>query len=80
MPLTERIETLDIQGKTAYSVGEDCLLLICLAENVSPEMIEEMCDYAPAKLIIGEKCLADATAMANAHYICKDKDIDLKLV
>lgn len=80
LPLTERIDTVDIQGKTAYSVGDDCLLLICLAEELTPEMIEEMCDYAPAKLIIGEKCLSDAAAMANAHYICKDKDIDLKLV
>lgn len=80
IPLTYRIDKVDIQGKTAYSVGDDCLLLICLAENVTPEMVEEMCDYAPAKLILGEKCLSDATAMANAHYICQDKDIDLKLV
>ena len=80
IPLTYRIDKIDIQGKTAYSVGDDCLLLICLAENVTPEMVEEMCDYAPAKLILGEKCLSDATAMANAHYICQDKDIDLKLV
>ena len=80
IPLTYRIDKVDVQGKPAYSVGDDCLLLICLAENVTPEMVEEMCDYAPAKLILGEKCLSDATAMANAHYICQDKDIDLKLV
>ena len=81
IPLTYRVDTVDIQGKPAYSVGDDCLLLICLAENITPEMIEEMCDYAPAKLVIGKDCFDDnATAMANAHYICQDKDIELKLV
>ena len=81
IPLTYRVDTVDIQGKPAYSVGDDCLLLVCLAENITPEMIEEMCDYAPAKLVIGKDCFDDnATAMANAHYICQDKDIELKLV
>ena len=81
IPLTYRVDKVDIQGKPAYSVGDDCLLLVCLAENITPEMIEEMCDYAPAKLVIGKNCFDDdATAMANAHYICQDKDIELKLV
>ena len=81
IPLTYRVDTVDIQGKPAYSVGDDCLLLVCLAENITPEMIEEMCDYAPAKLVIGKNCFDDdATAMANTHYICQDKDIELKLV
>ena len=81
IPLTYRVDKVDIQGKSAYSVGDDCLLLVCLAENITPEMIEEMCDYAPAKLVIGKNCFDDdATAMANAHYICQDKDIELKLV
>lgn len=70
IPLTYRIDKIDIQGKTAYSVGDDCLLLICLAENITPEMVEEMCDYAPAKLILGKNSFDDATAMANEHYIC----------
>ena len=80
IPLTYRIDEVDIQGKTAYSVGDDCLLLICLAENITPEMVDEMCDYAPAKLVLGKSSFNDATSMSNAHYICQDKDIELKLV
>ena len=79
LPLTSPISEIDVQGKKAYVV-DDYLLLICLAENITPEMVEEMCSYAPAKLILGEKSFNDATTMANAHYICKDRDITLKFV
>ncbi|NLD86981.1 MAG: hypothetical protein GX633_01805, partial [Clostridiales bacterium] len=60
--------------------GDDCLLLICLAENVLPENVEQMVEYAPAKIIIARDSFANDTAMANAYYILRDKGIDLKLV
>ena len=78
-PLTYKISEIDVLGKKAYAV-DDFLLLICLAEGITPEMVEELCDYAPSKLVFGEECFADDTAMANAHYICQDKEIELKLV
>ena len=37
-------------------------------------------EYLPSKIILSEKCFADDTAMANAHYILKDREIELKLV
>lgn len=80
VPLTYKVEKIEICGKPAYSVGDDCLLLICLADNVTTEDIEAMADYAPAKIILAESSLADDTAMANAHYILKDRSIELKLV
>lgn len=64
----------------AWSVGVDCLLLICLAEGVTSEIIEQMTDYAPAKLILAESCFADLDAMRNAYYILQHKKIELKLV
>lgn len=80
VPLTYSITTVEINGKTAYSIGDDCLLLICLAEDVQPEDIEQMAEYAPAKLIISRESFVDDTAMANAHYILKDHGVELKLV
>ena len=80
VPLTYKVEKIEVDGKPAYSVGDDCLLLICLADNVLTEDIEAMADYAPAKIILAESSLADDTAMANAHYILKDRSIELKLV
>jgi len=80
VPLTYSVTTVKINGKTAYPVGDDCLLLICLAENVLPEDVEQMAEYAPAKIIIARDSFANDTAMANAYYILRDKGIELKLV
>ena len=80
VPLTYPVQQLDINGKPVYEVGEDCLLLICLAEFVEPEDVETMADYAPAKMIMSRDSFKDDTAMANAYYILRDRQIELKLV
>lgn len=80
VPLTYSVASVDVNGKTAYTVGDDCLLFICLAENVQPADVDAMAEYAPAKLIISRDSFTDDTAMANAYYILRDKGIDLKLV
>ena len=80
VPPTYAVTAVDINGKTAYSVGEDCLLLICLAPDVRPEDVEQMAEYAPAKAIISRDSFADDTAMANAYYILRDRGVELKLV
>lgn len=80
VPLTYSVHPLTIRGKTAYAVGEDFLLLVCLAENVQPEDVEQMAEYAPAKIIISRDSFADDTAMANTYYILRDHGIELKLV
>nr|WP_308759114.1 site-specific DNA-methyltransferase [uncultured Anaerotignum sp.] len=80
VPLTYSITAVEINGKTAYSIGDDCLLLICLAPDVQPEDVEQMAEYAPAKLIISRESFVDDTAMANTHYILKDHGMELKLV
>ena len=80
VPLIYSVAAVNVNGKTAYTVGDDCLLLICLAENVQPADVDAMAEYAPAKLIISRDSFTDDTAMANAYYILRDKGIDLKLV
>ena len=79
-PLTYSVNQIEVNGKAACTVGEDCLLLVCLAEDVRPEDVEAMTEYAPAKLIIARDSFKDDTAMANAHYILRDRGIELKLV
>ena len=80
VPLTYSVTPFSINSKAVYGVGDDCLLLICLAENVQPEDVEQMTEYAPAKIIISRDSFADDTAMANAYYILRDHGIELKLV
>lgn len=80
VPLTYSVTPFTVNNKTVYGVGDDCLLLVCLAENVQPEDVEQMTEYAPAKIIISRDSFADDTAMANAYYILRDHGIELKLV
>ena len=80
VPLTYSVTPFSINNKTVYGVGDDCLLLVCLAEYVQPEDVEQMTEYAPAKIIISRDSFADDTAMANAYYVLRDHGIELKLV
>jgi len=80
VPLSFPVGKIDINGKTAYTVGEDCLLLVCLAPNLQPEDMELIADYAPAKAVIASDSFADDTATANAYYILRDKGVELKLL
>ncbi|MBQ7784825.1 MAG: site-specific DNA-methyltransferase [Clostridia bacterium] len=80
VPLTYSITPVDLGGKVAYMVGDDCLLMVCLAHDIQPEDVEAMADYAPAKIVISRESFTDDSAMANAYYILKDREIELKLV
>ena len=79
VPLTCSVSPVDISGKTAWSVG-DFLLIICLSDGLTVDMIEEMANYAPGQIILAEHSLPDDTAMSNAYYILRDRNIELKLV
>ena len=80
VPLTYSVNEIQINNKIAYGIGDDYLLLICLADDVQPEDVEQMTEYAPAKIIVSRDSFKDDTAMANAHYILRDHEIELKLV
>ena len=80
VPLTYSVNKVAVNSKVAYTVGDDCLLLVCLAADITPEDVEAMAEYVPAKVIISRDSFANDTAMANAHYILRDRGIELKLV
>ena len=79
IPLDVEVQYMEIGDKIAYIVG-DFILMICLAKNITAEDIENMAQYAPAKIICAESGFADDSALSNAHYILKDRSIELKLV
>ena len=80
VPLSLPVTEVDINGKTAYSVGEDTLLLVSLAPSLTAEDMEVMADYAPAKVIISQESFDTNSDTANAYYILHDRGIDLKLL
>ena len=79
IPLDVEVQYIEIGDKIAYIVG-DFILMICLAKDITAEDIENMAQYAPAKIICAEAGFADDSALSNAHYILKDRAIELKLV
>ena len=83
IPLDYKVIPTEINDKKAYSIGEDCLVLVCLdygKDGITPEDIEAMCEFVPAKIVSSEQAFKDDTALSNAHYILKDKGIEMKLL
>lgn len=73
------VQYIEVNGKIVYIVGE-FLLMIALFDNITAEDIESIAAYAPAKIICAESSFKDDSALSNAHYILRDKQIELKLV
>ncbi len=79
-PLTDTVKVIELDGKTAYAIGENSSLIICLAKDITPEYLEKLCELKPSKLVIGKDGLHSDSAMSNALYICQDRNIELKLI
>ncbi len=73
------VSYIEINQKVVYVVGE-MQLLICFAENITSEDIEVMASHNPKKIICAEQSFKDDSALSNAHYILRDKEIEMKLV
>lgn len=79
VPLDTAVQYIEIDGKIVYIVG-DFLLMIALYNDITAEDIDAMAAYASAKIVCAEQGFKDDTALSNAHYILRDKQIELKLV
>lgn len=84
IPLDYSINEVKVNDKKAYSIGDDCLVLICLdygQEGITADDIKTMCEeYVPAKIVASEQAFKDDVALSNAHYILKDHNIEMKLL
>ena len=83
IPLYYPIKEIQINDKRAWSVGENCLVLVCIdygKDGLTPEDIEKMCDYLPAKIVSTQQAFKDDVALSNAYYTLKDRQIEIKLL
>ena len=72
---TTRVDTLRLGGGTVYSIYSG-LLFICLESKLTAEMIEEMANEKPERVICLEQSFAgDDQLKANALQIFKSKNI-----
>ncbi|MFI3174678.1 MAG: site-specific DNA-methyltransferase [Bacillota bacterium] len=71
---------MEINGKLVYVVG-DLLLMICLAENLSLEDVQEMIEYPMGKFVVAEASFGnDDSLMSNLYYIFKNKGVQYHLI
>lgn len=84
IPLDYSVTEVSVNDKKAYSIGEECLVLICLdygKEGITADDVKTMCEeYVPAKIVASEQAFKDDVALSNAHYILKDHNIEMKLL
>ena len=83
IPLDYSVNEIKVNNKQAFSIGDDCLVLVCVDKEhgkITPEDVEAMCEYAPAKIVTSEEAFADDSALSNAFYILKDRDIEMKII
>ncbi len=84
VPLDYSVKEVQVNDKKAYSIGEDCLVLICLdygQDGITADDMKTMCeDFVPAKIVASEQAFKDDVALSNAHYILKDHNIEMKLL
>lgn len=84
IPLDYSVTEVSVNDKKAYSIGDDCLVLVCLdygKDGITPEDIKTICDdFTPAKIIASERAFKDDVSLSNAYYILKDRHIEMKLL
>lgn len=78
--LTEPVTKIDFDGKIAYSIKKECLLLVCLDKNLETETVDKMTELAPAYIVFGQECLKDVSSMSNAKLLLRRKKIGMKFV
>jgi adenine-specific DNA-methyltransferase len=81
--LDSKVTQVNVNTKKAYLIGEDAKILICIDKGesgITPEDMEAMCNFGATKIVASEEAFADDTALSNAHYILKDRNIEMKLL
>ena len=75
-PLTTPIQTLELAGKTVYSIEDDALL-ICLEDDLTKEVITEMAKRQPARVVCLDQGFAGNDQLkTNAVQIMKSHEVD----
>ncbi|MDX5933824.1 site-specific DNA-methyltransferase [Acidithiobacillus thiooxidans] len=79
-PLSVPVETLQVDGKTVYSIY-DGIMLVCLDRNLSMPSVQAIVDRLPERVVFLDEGFAGNDALkVNAKEACKLKNIVFKVV
>jgi adenine-specific DNA-methyltransferase len=74
-PLTAPVETLQLAGKTVYSVAEGCLF-ICLDRELTLELVRAIAEKKPERVVcLDESFAGNDQLKANAVQVFKTKGV-----
>ena len=79
-PLSIPVQTLQLDGKTVYSI-HDGLMLVCLERNLTMPLVQAIVDRLPERVVFLDEGFAGNDALkVNAKEACKLKNIVFKVV
>ena len=79
-PLSIPVETIQVDGKTVYSI-HDGIMLVCLDRNLSMPLVQAIVDRLPERVVFLDEGFAGNDALkVNAKEACKLKNIVFKVV
>ena len=79
-PLSIPVQTLQLDGKTVYSI-HDGLMLVCLERNLTMPLVQAIVDRLPERVVFLDEGFAGNDALkVNAKEACKLKNIIFKVV
>jgi adenine-specific DNA-methyltransferase len=65
---------LNCGKKTVYGLPDsdgEILVIICLAENITPDDVEDLIQHSPARVLFADKCFANLSDELNINYTLK---------
>jgi adenine-specific DNA-methyltransferase len=78
IPLSAQVNKMEINKKYIYQVYN---LVICLGDlDLQPNDIEDIIKMGVKQIIADEMAFANNTTLSNAHFICKNREVELKLL
>ena len=79
-PLSIPVSTLQVDGKTLYSI-HDGIMLVCLDRNLTMPLVQAIVDRLPERVVFLDEGFAGNDALkVNAKEACKLKNIVFKVV
>ena len=79
-PLSIPVETLQVDGKTVYSI-HDGIMLVCLDRNLTMPLVQAIVDRLPERVVFLDEGFAGNDALkVNAKEACKLKNFVFKVV
>jgi len=79
-PLSIPVETLQVEGKTVYSI-HDGIMLVCLDRYLTMPLVQAIVDRLPERVVFLDEGFAGNDALkVNAKEACKLKNIVFKVV